>query len=318
MQKTFLLFILIIYGFLFLGYGMKRANAVLEGFSRPLAVNIMIFLTPVIILNAFWSLDFSNLLITQLPLIYVLIISVSILPALLIGKLLKLDPGEKGSFTACTMFSNVGITLGGFLCFILFGDEGLYISNLYTAFFIPYYYLIGFPLMRALSGKKNTRYTHPLHELVATPASIVPISFMTIGLILNLAGVRRPELLNTLVSRPLMYISAAGNSFAIGLGLRFMQSLRYVRHSVFICAVKFFLNPIVGFALLYLFGFLKIENPVPAKVVLIESFMPTAIMSVVMVKLFELNEDLANSAWILSNLAVIPMIPVMVMLSGLL
>jgi len=242
---------------------MKRANAALEGFSRPLAVNIMIFLTPVIILNAFWSLDFSNLLITQLPLIYVLIISVSI-------------------------------------------------------FFIPYYYLIGFPLMRALSGKKNTRYTHPLHELVATPASIVPISFMTIGLILNLAGVRRPELLNTLVSRPLMYISAAGNSFAIGLGLRFMQSLRYVRHSVFICAVKFFLNPIIGFALLYLFGFLKIENPVPAKVVLIESFMPTAIMSVVMVKLFELNEDLANSAWILSNLAVIPMIPVMVMLSGLL
>jgi predicted permease len=56
------------------------------------------------------------------------------------------------------------------------------------------------------------------------------------------------------------------------------------------------------------------EDLLPAKVVLVESFMPTAIMAVLLVKIFRLNEDLANAAWILTTLLVIPVIPGMLFL----
>jgi predicted permease len=318
MASTLLSFFLVVYGFLLFGYGMKKLFPSTAGFSRPLSIYIMTYLTPVIILNAFWSLDFSTVRIVQLPLINLITIVLSVLPALIVGRLFRLHPEERGSLTSCTMFSNNGITLGGFLCYLLYGDEGLYLANLYTAFFIPTYYLIGFPLVRTVSGKKSSRFLNPLHELLANPVSIVPVSFMALGLLLNLAGIRRPDFLNTLSTRYLMYLSAAFNSLSIGLGLRFMKSLRYAPHGLSVSAIKFLFNPAIGFGSILLFGFLGLENTLPAKVIFIQSFMPAAIMSVIMVKIFELNEDLANSAWIISNFSAIPMIPVMIALSRLL
>jgi predicted permease len=67
--------------------------------------------------------------------------------------------------------------------------------------------------------------------------------------------------------------------------------------------------------LIFVFGYSGLADPIPAKVIFIESFMPTAIFSVVLVKIFRLNEDLANSAWILTNLTVIPIIPLMAFFS---
>jgi len=315
MNGDFLIFLIIVYGFLFLGYGVKRALPATSHISRPLSIYILIFITPVIILNAFWSINFNNILISQLPVIHVLIVSISLIPAFLIVKILRLNNNEKGSFIACTMFSNIGLTLGGFLCFLLYGEKGLYLAGLYAAFFIPYYYLIGFTLMRTISGKKNTRYTNPLSELIRNPSSVVPLSLMGVGLILNLTGIGRPAILNYVATRWLIYISAAGHSFAIGLGLNFQKSIKYIKHSIYISAIKFVFNPLVGFALIYLFGFLGIDDLIPSKVIFIESFMPTAIMSVILVKIFELNEDLSNSAWILTNLFAIPIIPIMIALS---
>ena len=283
----------------------------LSRLSKSLTKYLMIFLAPVVILNSFWSIDFTKGLIGFLPLAYIVIVNVTLIPAFLVAKMLKLNKLEKGSFISCTVFSNVGLTMGGIICFIFFGDQGLYMSSFYITLFIPHYYFVGFPLMSVFSKEKKVKLKQVAGELFSTPVSIVPISLMCAGLILNLTGIPRPQLLNQITTRLLVYIAAAGYSLAIGLGLSFSGSIKYIKHSLYISSIKFIFTPLIGLLVLIVMGFLRLDDPLPAKVIFVESFMPAAIMSVLLVKVFNLNEDLSNASWILTNMIAVPMIPLL-------
>ncbi len=304
-----------IYGSLLLGYFGKKIYRPLSGYSRFITLVLLTVLTPVIILNSFWSLAFNSIKIIQLPLVYICLVTLSAIPAMGGFRVLKLDKKERGSFLSCTLFSNIGITLGGFLCYVLYGERGLYFSSLFAAFFLPYYYMVGFPLMGYFSKKRKVTVLSAGAELFRNPTSAALLAFTAAGIILNLSGVQRPDILNMVATRWLTYISAASFSFGIGLSLNFKESLKYVKHAFLISAIKFVFNPLTGLFLIFVFGYSGLTDPIPAQVIFIESFMPTAIFSVVLVKIFRLNEDLANSAWILTNLTVIPIIPLMAFLS---
>ena len=156
------------------------------------------------------------------------------------------------------MFSNAGFTLGGFLCLILYGDRGIYTASWYIALFLPVYYLIGFPLIGLILHERKINLHEAMIDLLKNPVSAVPISVMCAGVCLNLIGVPRPTLLNTIITHYLSYITVAGYSFAIGLGLTIHKSIKYVKHSLFISLIKFIYNPLINFILLLLFGYFKI------------------------------------------------------------
>ncbi len=300
---------MVIYGFLFSGYALKLRYRGLGVYSRELSRQIVIFLSPVITINALWSLEIQNARFATLPFLLTGMQLLAIFPALVTAKLLKSTPGEKGSIIACSMFSNNGYTLGNFLCLLFFGEEGLYLGAWFIALFLPVYYLIGFPVASILSGEKKMGVKYALIELTRDPVSVVPISSMAFGMLLNLSGIPRPAVVNTIASHYVTYILVAASSIAIGMGLNFTKSLKYVKHALCIALVKFFYTPMVGVFLLLLFGYFRMNSSLPAGVVLLQSFMPSAIMAVILSKLFALNSDLANAAWILTNLLVIPLIP---------
>jgi len=314
LEKSFITFLIIIYGFLFSGYLIKKIFPFFSKYSNPLNRIFLILLSPLVNLNAFWSLEFKNLKLIYLPSINILIQSIAIIPALFFSRVLKLDSKKKGSFISCSMLSNIGLTLGGFLCYTLYGERGLYLAVLYGVFFTPYFYFIGFPLMSLYSSDKKLGVREALIELLKNPISIIPISFLLIGLLLNILKINKPEIISYIVTHWITYMSVAGYSFAIGLGLSFRRSISYVKHSLFIAFIKFIFNPIVGFILVFIFGLFNQENKSLAEIVFTQSFMPAAIMSVVLSKLFDLNTDLSNAAWILTNLFAIPIIPIMIYL----
>jgi predicted permease len=164
-------------------------------------------------------------------------------------------------------------------------------------------------MMSTFSKEKKIKFDQVARELFGNPVSIVPISTMGAGLLLNFAGIPRPAVLNEIITRFLVYIAVAGYSLAIGMGLSFSGSIKYIKHSLYISGIKFIFTPLVGFLTLIVMGFFRFEDPLPAKVIFVESFMPTAIMSVLLVKIFNLNEDLSNASWILTNLFAVPVIP---------
>jgi predicted permease len=151
-----------------------------------------------------------------------------------------------------------------------------------------------------------------LRNLGSNPVSLVPMLFTVAGILLNFSGLPRPWVLNYIANRYMTYISAAGFSFAIGLGFDLRVSLGYRRHALLIALVKFVFTPLAALALTAAFGLLGgLEtgaDPLPALVVLVESAMPTAILALVAVKLFGLNEHLANAAWIFTTLLAIGVI----------
>jgi predicted permease len=318
MTSKFIIFLITIYGSLIAGYGSRYLFNGLVEKSRTLTRVFLIFLTPLITLNAFWSVDLRGVQLLTMPLISVGVQALAMLPGFLLSKLLHLDGSEKGSFIACSMFSNTGPTLGVFLCFILFGDQGLYLASWYITLYMPFYYFVGFPLMSSISGKGHYRIRDAFKDLVSNPVSIVPISSMILGMGLNLAGLERPPLLNLLVTRYLTYLLTASFSFAIGMGLNFRRSFTYVKHSLWISAIKFLYNPLMSLLIMWALGYFGMANALPMKVVFVESFMPTAILAVVLSKIFRLNEDLANAAWILTTLIVVPILPAIFFMQGML
>ena len=316
MTSKFIIFLITIYGCLIVGYGSRFAFKRLREKSRILTRVFLIFLTPLITLNSFWSVELRGLQLLTMPLISVGVQALALLPGFLMSRLLQLRGKEKGSFIACSMFSNTGSTLGVFLCFILFGDQGLYLASWFITLYLPFYYFVGFPLMSSISGEGDYRIRDAFTDLVTNPVSIVPISSMILGLGLNLAGVARPPFLNLFVTKFLTYLLTASFSFAIGLGLNFNRSFKYVRHSLWISVIKFLYNPLTSLLMMWALGYFRMARRLPLQVVLVESFMPTAILAVVLSKIFRLNEDLANAAWILTTLLVVPFIPAIFYLIG--
>ncbi len=316
MTSKFIIFLITIYGCLLLGYGARFGFPKLREKSRMLTRAFLIFLTPLITLNSFWSVELRGLQLLTMPLISVGVQALSLLPGILLSGLLHLNRKEKGSFVACSMFSNTGPTLGVFLCFILFGDQGLYLASWYITLYLPFYYFVGFSLMSSITGEGDSRLRDAFLDLVRNPVSIVPISSMCIGMGLNLAGVSRPVLLNLLVTKFLAYLLTASFSFAIALGLNFHRSLKYVKHSLWISLIKFVYNPLMSLLLMWALGYFRMANVLPLQVVFVESFMPTAILAVVLSKIFRLNEDLANAAWILTTLLIVPVIPAIFYIQG--
>jgi predicted permease len=198
----------------------------------------------------------------------------------------------------------------------MFGDRGLYLSGLSIALYNPVYYLLGFPLISLFSPGRRMSVGDGFLMLVKNPAALVPIVAMVLGLGLNLGGVSRPALFNLIATRYVTYLSVSGFSFAIGLGLDFQRSIRYFRHAFSVALIKFVYNPLVAVGILALFGYLQAADTLPARVMIVESAMPTAIMAVIMVKIFGLDEDMANAAWILTTILVIPLIPVLFLVVG--
>ena len=69
MTAQFVLFTITIYGFLLLGYGARSLLPPVAKWSRPLTRVFLIYITPLITLNSFWSIDLRNAQLLTLPLV---------------------------------------------------------------------------------------------------------------------------------------------------------------------------------------------------------------------------------------------------------
>ena len=128
------------------------------------------------------------------------------------------------------------------------------------------------------------------------------------GLILNLSGVSRPHAVDYIATKWLVFITVAGYSFTIGIGVNLKESMSYIKPALFASLIKFFYNPLAAYALLLSLGYFRGIDALPGRVVMIQSFMPAAIMSVVLVNLLDLNKGLANTVWFLTTMVVIPFV----------
>jgi len=215
------------------------------------------------------------------------------------------------------MFSNVGTSLGGFLCFLLLGEAGLAVAILYSAYFIPFFFTIGFAAANRYSEHPAKSKMESLKAFFTNPVSIVPTVSVILGILLRLLVPERPQFFAP-VNATLVYISVALYCFAIGITTNFRKIGIYFRQFLSMWALKFLITPVIGLGIGVLLGCHRIMDGLPLKVIFIETCMPVAIFAIVLIKLFDLNQDLANSCWILTTLAVIVELPIIYLIVNIL
>ena len=152
-MKEFISFSLLIYGFLFLGWTIRRLRPRAARHSRRISRWTMIALETPAIATVFWGLEPETLVPhLRLSATAVCVFLISGAAGYLAARLYRLPRTQTGTFTVTSMLSNVGMTLGGFLCLLYLGDQGLELSQMYMLSGIPFFFTIMLLTARAFSA----------------------------------------------------------------------------------------------------------------------------------------------------------------------
>ena len=308
----------IIFGGLFLGYIFQRRGI----FSDPIASSdrlmksLIKYVTPAIICIAFWNADFENINILTLPILGATLSTILLVVSAPIAALLKLPSGQKGSFITSSMFSNIGYTLGGFLCFALLGEAGFTLSVIYCLYFGLYFYTIGFYVAEYYSSEKRKSIKEIFKSTFTGSMRLFPLVGIASGLLLNRFGPARPYALG-LLNGPFMAIATFLYLFGIGLTIRFSAIKEFKIPCAWMSIIKFIISPAIALTLAYIMGYKSLMGGLPFKVMVIESMMPVAILSMILPALFNLDRDLSNSCWIVTTLLMIPILPIILIILNL-
>jgi predicted permease len=299
-----------------LGYASRRLGLLHPDASKAISRTVVLTLEAFVCLMGSWHLDLSHPGRALLVPVIGAAVTLGLLGlGFLVSELLGHDGKRRGAFMVCAMMSNIGMSLGGFLCYAMFGMDGQSLAVIYMAHFLPVALTIGLMIATYYTTGAHTTVRATLASMARNPIVVVPISCLLLGLVLNVAGVRAAAGLRT-ANGAAVYAVVICHAYAIGLTFRVRRIGRYWREAAALMGTKFVLGPLWGAALVFVLGQWGAFDGLLWRVVLIEAAMPVAIFATIVSNLFDLDRDLANTAWVLTTLALGAVLPVLYILTG--
>ena len=255
---------------------------------RLVRVNI-IGIEPVIALWCTWGLVLSPGLMV-LPVAGLGMVVIGVLAGSLAARGMKLAGKRRQTFLISSSLANQGFTMGGALCYFFLGEQALGLSVILVLYFIPYVYCLVFPY--AKSGLGNGVSFKGFLKNFVLDIQNMPLFSMAAGLLLNAAGVRRPDIAFPLDA--LLLTSIALYYLTLGISFTQIDFWGIRRELIAISAIKFFAVPGLTFVALSLLPI----APALKQVIQLQAFMPAAIYSMVTAVLFDLDTDLASGLFV--------------------
>jgi len=204
-------------------------------------------------------------------------------------------PLAQGSFVLSTMLSNRG-TAGSITVFILFGEQGFALSRLFIAFSFLVVYLVCYPVADAYyqrHGGESSQAGFSWRSFFSWKQ--IPLLGVIVGFALNISRIPRPEFLGD-VFPWILHLSAWGFLVPVGYAID-LKGMRKVSHDWWgLFTIKFLLTP----ALAYAAGALVGLDGVPLYTIVILSFSPTAIQSVVVARINHLDMNVVLAAFVVT------------------
>jgi predicted permease len=295
-----LFFFGLFYGSLAVGLGLRQNRA----WAPPIMRWTILLVEPWLFLYSLWVVDLRQLpLYAPIPLLAVILILLIIVTTPWLARRLLPRPESQGSFVLAAAFSNIGTTGGAFLCYLLFGQPGLSLAYL---FLLPYPFLVftlGFSVAKRYAAGRRLALSEYLRATLTDPLSALPLLAMTAGALLNAWG-PRPPLGAAPVIDVLIKLDLISMCLAIGMTLEWPDFSALGRPLTANAAIKFILSP--ACALLLVWGWYGSFLSLPAKILVIQAAMPSAIYAVIITNLFGLDRKLVNALWISSTLLLAP------------
>jgi predicted permease len=310
-------------GIIFLGLSLGYAIQILvhnQFINIPIDIQILrkklqkiglLYLSPVVFLGAVWIINFDELNIIALPFVGIIALSLGGLLAFVFAGLLNMSRKQTGAYIVSGGFTNIG-SIGGLICFTLLGEIGFALVSFYKLFETFAYYGIGFPIARSYSADitQSESFVERAKKIFTDPFVVVSTTSMVLGIILNISGVERPEIFSGIIA---VFVPVASFLLlsSIGMALSFGRARKYIKEGLLIALVKFTFVPAVVMTISYSLGLGNIEDGLPLKVVLILSSMPVGFTAMVPPTIYDLDIDLSNASWIVTNSALIFVVPML-------
>ena len=269
--------------------------------------NIIVFyVTPIILLGAFWIVDIRNPALISLPFICILSLLFGSALALLYSKIAKHDKLKTGAFFCCGSATNIG-AFGGLLTFAFLGEPGYAFCVLFFVLGAPFMYAFVFPVSGYFS--RTTAKQGIFKKLITDKAIIIFFATMFVGFLLNFLSVKRPAFYAPL-NEYLIPISSFFLVAALGYTMRFSKIRRYPKEIAVMFAIKYVLTPILIIGISLLLGLQGYGDGTLFKALVIMSFLPVGFNALIPINIYGLHRDLGNSCWIVSTLSLIIVVPV--------
>ncbi len=253
---------------------------------------------------SFWLLDLDRVFrFLPIPIIATALVLLPLWFSPRIAEKLIAEKKGQGSFILSAAFSNIGTTGGAFICYLLFGLEGLALGYL---FLLPYPVLIftlGFSVAKHHTCDCRLSWRDYLGNILGNLIAIVPLLAIALGLVLNTLGLRPPTDIDGIID---LFVKAGLGimCLAIGMTLNLKRIFTPAKAIWSLAGIKFIALPAIAImAALLAYGSL---TTLPAKIIVIQSAMPPAIYAVITANIFNLDRDLVNALWFSTTLMLIP------------
>ncbi len=260
--------------------------------GRIIGLNL-VFIEPLIALWSIWGLDF-RLSMLVLPLSGLLIT----LAGMALGRvglsIMPLGGRSRASFLISSSIANHGFTMGAFICYIFLGEEGLGLAFLFLSYFLPYVFTVIFPYARTASSLDHKRLG--IFREYVLDIRNMPLAAVILALVFQAAAIPRPRVFFPVDI--LMMLSISAYYFSTGMNFITESLSSYLKENLMLCAIKFFFVPAAVAGVL---AFIDLGHGIES-VILIQSFMPAAIYSVLSSVLFNLDTKLSTNLFVVNTL----------------
>lgn len=292
METRFLVFQVVIVLPFLAGLLLKSRFANLPKTAKSIiSVNLMIVEPPIL----FWSIWGLALTLEMvfLPLAGLCMAGVGFALGNLVAGFLRLSTDSFKVHVISSSLANHGFTMGGFLCFLFAGEKGLALSAIFLSYFIPYTFLFVFPYA-GLQQKSQVFRWQFVREFLFTRRNL-PVYAVFFALIVKAIGFERPQIYFPLDI--LLLISITLYYFTLGINFE-ISDLNPFKLEQFLLAIqKFLVIPALTFLVLLPFGFSKEIQ----MIILLQSFMPVAVYTVIAAVMFDLDTRLASRLFVVNT-----------------
>jgi len=239
--------------------------------------------------------------------------------SLALAGLFTQDRQEKGLFALAGGVGNNGFTLGAFVLYLLYGEPGMGLANIYILLFVPIVVLVMYPLARHYASEQPRESLPSLLARSIFDWRSVGLPATALAIALSAFEVPRPPLVSTwhLVDI-LVYVVTPLAFFGIGLRLHFSRLLPLWRLVLGLALVRFGVCAAVGAGL----AALTWLTPWPIRdlrwdVYVIQAFVPTSVTMVAIANMFGLHPREASVLFVVNtSMYLVLVLPVVLWLFG--
>ncbi|MFW9793271.1 MAG: AEC family transporter [Candidatus Thorarchaeota archaeon] len=298
--------IFLFYGFIVVGYLIARLSGkgqTVNGYLNSLLINVLV---PILVIYALLTSTPTSLI--EIPIFLVITVVIHLLGPVLIYLRLRsaeIKDQKKGSLFICSTFNNaLFVPLPLALMFI--GPTSISFVIIFSLTQMILFVTFGSVMGATFSGKEAGWKKIARDAVTFPPFLAALLTLVLLGLNVSL-----PTDLVTILSynSPLTtYLALV--SVGLGVGVRF--SLADLRTALNVIAIRQLIIPLIMIPIILL----STLSSVPIQVLILESLMPSAILTVVYASGFNLDVEIASTTVTVGTLLLLPLIPILPFVLG--